>query len=78
MGEFEAVTERSAGGENRIPEAQRANGYTEVNDASGAHIAQKDNTKPRLLCAKSGEVIVPVVPLNVWIDAHETSDHNSD
>jgi hypothetical protein len=46
VGEFEAVTEGSAGGENRIPQAQRANLYAEINGASGTHFAQKDTTKP--------------------------------
>jgi hypothetical protein len=46
VGEFEAVTEGSAGGENRIPQAQRTNFYAEVNGASGAHFVQKDITKP--------------------------------
>ncbi len=45
MCEFEAVTEGTTGGENRIPQAQRANFYAEVNGASGAHFVQKDNTK---------------------------------
>jgi hypothetical protein len=45
VGEFEAVTKGSAGGENRIPQAQRANFYAEVNGASGAHFAHKDNMK---------------------------------
>src|SRR5207249_11522731 len=47
VGEFEAVTEGSTGGENRIPQAQRANFYAEVNGASGAHFVKKDNTKAR-------------------------------
>ena len=45
MGEFEAVAERSAGPENRIPQAQRANFYAEVNGASGAHFVEKNSTK---------------------------------
>ena len=44
MGEFEAVAEGSACGENRIPQAQRANLYAEINGASGTHFAQKDTT----------------------------------
>jgi len=40
VGEFEAVTEGSACGENRIPHAQRANSYAEVNGASGSHFAE--------------------------------------
>jgi hypothetical protein len=44
VGKFEAVTEGSTGGENRIPQAQRANFYAEVNGASGAHFVEKDNT----------------------------------
>ena len=46
VGEFEAVTESSTGGENRIPQAQRANFYAEVNGASGAHFVQKNSMKP--------------------------------
>jgi hypothetical protein len=41
VGKFEAVTERSTGSENRIPQAQRANFYAEVNGASGAHFVQR-------------------------------------
>ena len=41
VGEFEAVTEGSTGGKNRIPQAQRANFYAEVNGASGAHFVQR-------------------------------------
>jgi hypothetical protein len=44
VGEFEAVTEGSAGSENRIPKAQRANIYAEISGASGAHFVRKDNT----------------------------------
>jgi len=55
VGEFEAVTEGSAGGENRIPKAQRANFYAEVNGASGAHFVQKDNTKLASLRAESSK-----------------------
>ena len=46
VGEFKAVTEGSAGGENRVPQAQRANFYAEVNGASRAHFVGKNNTKP--------------------------------
>jgi hypothetical protein len=46
VGEFEAVTECSTGGENRIPKAQRANFYAEVNGASGAHFGEKNTMKP--------------------------------
>ena len=46
VGEFEAVTEGSTGGENTIPQAQRANFYAEVNGTSGAHFVQKNTTKP--------------------------------
>jgi len=53
VGEFEAVTESSTGGENRIPQAQRANFYAEVNGASGAHFTQKHNTKLVSLRAES-------------------------
>jgi hypothetical protein len=53
VGKFEAVAESSAGRENRIPQAQRANFYAEVNGASGAHFVEKNNTKPFLLRAKS-------------------------
>jgi len=45
VGKFEAVTEGSTSGENRIPQAQRANFYAEVNGASGAHFAQENTTK---------------------------------
>jgi hypothetical protein len=45
VGKFEAVTEGSAGGENRIPQAHRANLYAEINGASGTHFAQKNTTK---------------------------------
>ena len=45
VGEFEAVTEGSTGSENRIPQAQRANLYAEINGASGTHFVQEDNTK---------------------------------
>jgi hypothetical protein len=45
MGKFEAVSEGSAGSENRIPQAHRANLYAEINGASGTHFAQKDTTK---------------------------------
>ena len=48
VGEFEAVTEGSTGGENRITQAQRANFYAEVNGTNGAHFVKKDNTKPQL------------------------------
>jgi hypothetical protein len=51
VGEFEAVAEGAAGRENRIPQAQCANFYAEVNNASGAHFAEKNNTKLFLLCA---------------------------
>ncbi len=54
VGEFEAVTEGSTGGENRIPQAQRANFYAEVSGTSGAHFVEKDITKALLLLAKSG------------------------
>ena len=37
VGKFEAVAEGSTGCENRIPQAQRANFYAEVNGASGVH-----------------------------------------
>jgi hypothetical protein len=54
VGKFEAVTEGSAGGENRIPQAQRANLYAEINGASGTHFAQKDTTNLVLPSLKSG------------------------
>jgi hypothetical protein len=54
VGKFEAVTEGSTGGENRIPQAQRANFYAEVNGASGAHFVQKDTTKSEQLSAEFG------------------------
>jgi hypothetical protein len=54
VGEFEAVTEGSTGGENRIPQAQRANFYAEINGASGTHFVEEDTMKPTLLGAKYG------------------------
>jgi hypothetical protein len=54
VGEFEAVTESSAGGENRIPQAQRANFYAEVHGASGSHFVQKDNMKSSQAYGHSG------------------------
>jgi hypothetical protein len=53
VGKFEAITEGSTGGENRIPQAQRANFYAEVNGTSGAHFVQKDNMKPTPVLGKS-------------------------
>src|SRR5579863_7414353 len=53
MGEFEAVSEGSAGGKNGISQAQGADGYAQVNvgrgtaargGVCGAHFAEKDNT----------------------------------
>jgi len=44
VGEFEAVTKRSAGRENRIPKAQRADVYAEVDGDRGSHFAQEDTT----------------------------------
>jgi len=41
VGEFEAVTKGSTGSENRIPQAQRANFYAEVNGTSGAHFVRR-------------------------------------
>ena len=41
VGEFEGVTEGSTGGENRIPQAHRANFYAEVSGASGAHFGKR-------------------------------------
>ena len=52
MGEFEAVTEGSAGGENRVPQTQRANFYAEVNGTNGTHFVQKHTTKPYMHRAK--------------------------
>jgi hypothetical protein len=62
VGEFEAITEGSTGGENRIPQAHRANFYAEVNGASGAHFVEKDNTKPFLLRAESDTQSVSAFP----------------
>jgi hypothetical protein len=53
VGKFEAVTEGSTGRENRIPQAQRANFYAEVNGASGTHFVKENSTKPLLPVAKS-------------------------
>ena len=47
VGEFEAVTEGATGGENRIPQAQRANLYTQINGLCGTHFAQEDTTSPQ-------------------------------
>jgi len=44
VGVFKAVTEGAAGGENRIPQAQRANFYAEVNRTCGSHFGWKDTT----------------------------------
>src|SRR5260370_19758054 len=62
MGEFEAVTKGSAGGENRIPQAQRANFYAEVHGASGSHFMRKHNTKYVLASAGSGSRFVSDLP----------------
>jgi hypothetical protein len=61
VGEFEAVTEGSAGGENRVPQAQRANFYAEINGASGTHFVQKDTTK-RFRSAQDLTAIQSLVP----------------
>jgi hypothetical protein len=53
VGKFEAVTEGSTGRENRIPQAQRANFYAEVNGTSGTHFVEENNTKPLRPVAKS-------------------------
>ena len=53
VGKFEAVTERSTGRENRIPQTQRANFYPEVNGTSGTHFVEENTTKPFLPVAKS-------------------------
>jgi len=44
VGEFEAVTEGSTGGENRIPQAQRANLDTQINGLGGTHFGEKNIT----------------------------------
>ncbi len=54
MGELEAVTKGTAGGENRIPQAQRANLHAEINRAGGSHFAKNDNTKPAQANPNSG------------------------
>ena len=41
VGEFEAITERSAGGKDRIPQAQRANSYTQINRLCCTHIVER-------------------------------------
>src|SRR5882762_1745613 len=61
VGEFKAVTKGSAGGENRVPQAQRANFYAEINGASGTHFAQKDTTK-RFRSAQDLTAIQSLVP----------------
>jgi hypothetical protein len=53
VGKLEAVTEGATGSENRIPQAQRANFYAEVNGASGTHFVGKNTTKLSLPVAKS-------------------------
>jgi hypothetical protein len=56
MGEFEAVSEGSAGGKDGVSQAQSADGYAQVNvgwgttargGVCGAHFAQKDNTNSK-------------------------------
>jgi hypothetical protein len=53
VGKFEAVAEGTTGCENRIPQAQRANFYAEVNGASGTHFVEEDSMKALLHRAKS-------------------------
>jgi len=56
MSEFEAVSEGSAGGKDRVSQAQGADGYAQVNvgrgttargGVCGAHFAGKDNTNSK-------------------------------
>jgi hypothetical protein len=68
VGKFEAVTESSAGRENRIPQAQRADIYAKVDGDRGSHFAQKDNTKPFLVRAKSMAENVGTTPTSLSID----------
>jgi hypothetical protein len=56
VGEFEAVTEGSTGGENRIPQAHRANFYAEVDGASGAHFVPKDSMDCMLAFTEFGSI----------------------
>ena len=72
VGEFEAVTEGSTGGENRIPQAHRANFYAEVSGASGAHFVQKDNTKPLRLTQNL--TVCPFLPTGSQLSAAPKAD----
>jgi hypothetical protein len=45
VGKLEAVTKGSAGSENRIPQAQRADVYAEVSGDSGSHFAKENIMK---------------------------------
>jgi hypothetical protein len=47
VGKFEAVAEGSAGGENRIPQAQGANLHGQINGGCGSHFG------PRLTRSRS-------------------------
>jgi hypothetical protein len=59
VGKFEAVPEGSTGCENRIPQAQRANFYAEVNGANGTHFVEENNTNCFLPFTKFGALRFP-------------------
>jgi hypothetical protein len=69
VGKFEAVTECSAGRENRIPQAQRANSYAEVNGSSGTHFVEENNTKPGRAPRKIGHLTAR--PLSLILSPQE-------
>ena len=48
MGKLDAVTEGSAGCENGIPQAHRADFYGQVNGDCGGHFARKNSMNPLL------------------------------
>jgi hypothetical protein len=58
MGEFNAVTEGSAGGNNGIAQAQGANLYAEIDSVCGTHfgksLPRSELGRWRLLCQGSG------------------------
>ncbi|MGC1485332.1 MAG: hypothetical protein WA789_16185 [Candidatus Acidiferrum sp.] len=47
MGKLDAVAERSAGCENGIPQAHRANLHGQVNTGCGTHFAPENSTNFR-------------------------------
>ena len=48
MGKFDAVTEGSAGCENGIPQAHRADLHGQVNGDCGGHFERKNSMNPLL------------------------------